>query len=68
MYVLYMKEYKVCASHISYIGSAKTAFRESLNSYKSAHCKFRNAFFNSKSTKILKQQKLHRYFCQEGHS
>ena len=32
-----LMQYKLCASYFPYTGSAKTAFMECLNNYKSAH-------------------------------
>ena len=59
MYVVYLIECKRCISSFAYAGSAKTAFREGLNNYKSAYHNFGNPFFNNKRTKGLKLQKFH---------
>ena len=65
-YIAYLMKYKVRTSCFPYTRCAEKPLGS--KNFKSVHCKFRNAFFNNKSTMGLKQQKFHRHFCQEGHS
>ena len=67
-YVVYQIECNVCSDSFPYIGSTITKFRTRINNYKSAHKKFRKAFFNGESVKGIQQHKFHKHYCQEDHS